>query len=71
MLISVVVGTPLYYIAPPKDAVDATYRLERDDLDAFRVHSTSGVLFLKEAVDAEKTYQTNLEVSVLFIISVS
>lgn len=59
-------GTPLHYIAPPKDSLDATYRIASDDLDVFRVHSTSGVLFLKKPVDAEKSYQTRLEVRLVY-----
>lgn len=56
------VGTPVYHIEPPPSSIDATYRIDKDPLGAFRVHSTSGVLFLKNSIDAEKTYQTSIQV---------
>ena len=65
-IILYVIGTPLYYIPPPRDAIDATYRVVTDDLHSFKVHSTSGVLFLSRPVDAEQSYQTFVEVSESF-----
>lgn len=59
----VCLGTPLHYISPPRDAIDATYRIVSDRLESFRIHSTSGVLFLKKSLDAEmKDYQIFAEV---------
>lgn len=57
-----IVGTPLHYIPRPRDAIDVSYRLPANPHGAFRVHPLSGVLFLSQSIDAEKTYQTKLEV---------
>lgn len=43
--------------------MDATYLRVKDDLGAFSVHATSGVLFLQHSIDAEKHFRTEVEVS--------